>query len=432
MARPPPRPAVSRRHASPASLVRLARTARPARPAAARRILPPTLAPLLFLACFGPSGPAAAPSPAKALVADSSRVDTVAAGVLHRTYFVARGPWVIQTLDVDRRACWAPRLLKAGTEGATGRAPTSSLVADLVAGRAAPRVAGAVNGDFFSFFPDGVPVGPYVADGVVVTGPAMRDVFAVDSAGRFFITRLEAQGTVAGRFDTLRVERWNRRDELRLALFDRHYGARVDSAHSGVALPLRRIPDGRWVPLLAAGPAVVDPKIPSDGLLLVAGTASPEAVRQRLVALSRRGDTVTVRMGLRPFHPKWAIGGFGVLLRNGRIPADLDSTGQASFATARHPRTAIGWNARSGRLTLFVVDGRQPGYSMGMTLRELAETMRALGATEAMNLDGGGSTTLVLPDPAAARGVRIANRPADAEGERPVANGIAIVKECSP
>ena len=80
---------------------------------------------------------------------------------------------------------------------------------------------------------------------------------------------------------------------------------------------------------------------------------------------------------------------------------------------------------------LFVtVDGRQPPYSDGMTLNELALLMRQLGASDALNLDGGGSTTMVLPDSTARPKLRIVNRPSDKEGERPVGNAVAIESSC--
>ena len=62
----------------------------------------------------------------------------------------------------------------------------------------------------------------------------------------------------------------------------------------------------------------------------------------------------------------------------------------------RHPRTAVGFDASGRWLYLVVVDGRQPGYSVGMTARELTDLMVRLGATSALNLDGGGSSILLV------------------------------------
>jgi exopolysaccharide biosynthesis protein len=110
------------------------------------------------------------------------------------------------------------------------------------------------------------------------------------------------------------------------------------------------------------------------------------------------------------------------------IPAAVDTQGQSGFATGRHPRTGVGIASGGKRLLLVTVDGRQMPYSDGMTLRELANLFLALGAPEAINLDGGGSTTLVYRD---GDSLRLANRPSDLAGERPVGDALAIVQGCS-
>ncbi len=83
----------------------------------------------------------------------------------------------------------------------------------------------------------------------------------------------------------------------------------------------------------------------------------------------------------------------------------------------RHPRTAVGLDRSRRWLYLVVVDGRQPGYSVGMTARELADLMMRIGADRALNLDGGGSSVLLV----AARGdtLDIVNRPSGGQ-PRPV------------
>ena len=83
-----------------------------------------------------------------------------------------------------------------------------------------------------------------------------------------------------------------------------------------------------------------------------------------------------------------AVGGLEQILTNGEITADWE---------ALHPRTAIGVT-NDGFVVLAVVDGRQDGVSEGMTTPELAELMAGFGVMDALNLDGGGSTTLVVRD----------------------------------
>ncbi len=134
-------------------------------------------------------------------------------------------------------------------------------------------------------------------------------------------------------------------------------------------------------------------------------------------------------LSLRPFHPRHAVGGQPVIVRAGRLTAEARDT--VAFATTRHPRTAAGIADGGRRLVLVAVDGRREGWSAGMRLDELGRLMLALGADDAINLDGGGSTTLVVRDPVGDT-LRIGNRPSDKGGERPVGDALAIVGRCAP
>ena len=139
------------------------------------------------------------------------------------------------------------------------------------------------------------------------------------------------------------------------------------------------------------------------------------------------GDTVQIGLALTPFHPMEAVGGRPILARDSVIAPEVETEGQVSFRN-RNPRTAAGISNDGRRLILAVVDGRQPGYSDGMTLRETATLMLALGARDAINLDGGGSSALVYRS--ADGSLRLGNHPSDAGGERAVGDALAIVKGC--
>jgi len=84
-----------------------------------------------------------------------------------------------------------------------------------------------------------------------------------------------------------------------------------------------------------------------------------------------------------------AIGGFGLLLENGHNLGEDDE---------RHPRTAVGLSKNGGVLVLMVIDGRQPGRSIGTTTKETAAWLAWFGAYDGLNLDGGGSSVLVVAD----------------------------------
>jgi exopolysaccharide biosynthesis protein len=115
-----------------------------------------------------------------------------------------------------------------------------------------------------------------------------------------------------------------------------------------------------------------------------------------------------------------------LLVENGR---NLGATAQVA-PTQRHPRTAAGVSHDGRELLLLVVDGRQPGWSIGATLPELAQMMLGAGAWHAINLDGGGSSALWHRDREATAG-RVLNRPSDGR-VRPVANHLGVRVRARP
>lgn len=172
------------------------------------------------------------------------------------------------------------------------------------------------------------------------------------------------------------------------------------------------------------------PGVPT-GLLVARGRALTRPSARPVFALDSAGvphiavftaDSAGV---LLPFHPLEAVGGHPVLVRDGVMSAEARDTG--AFAVTRHPRTAVGITG-DGRLLLVVVDGRQAPRSVGMSLGTLAELLRALGARDALNLDGGGSTTMVAREPTGR--LRVVNVPSDSAGERPVGDALAVVRRC--
>ena len=116
------------------------------------------------------------------------------------------------------------------------------------------------------------------------------------------------------------------------------------------------------------------------------------------------------------------VGGWPRLIVNGESIADSVDRVEGTFprfSVTRHPRTGVGFSRDSSTLYLVTVDGRSESSS-GMSLAELAALMRALGIYQGMNLDGGGSTTMVI------RG-RVVNSPSDSTGERTVGNALVVV-----
>ncbi|WP_327233280.1 phosphodiester glycosidase family protein [Streptomyces sp. NBC_01317] len=155
-----------------------------------------------------------------------------------------------------------------------------------------------------------------------------------------------------------------------------------------------------------------------------------------LSAHSRAGEQISVREDIRDTSGRRielgahdsVVSAAPTLVRNGRIAVDaategtldpLDLSFGFAWSNVRQPRTLAGVDAH-GRLLLVTVDGRQPGVSEGFTLAEAAEFMRSLGAEQALNLDGGGSSAMVV-------GGKVVNITSDATGERAVGDTIQVV-----
>jgi hypothetical protein len=154
------------------------------------------------------------------------------------------------------------------------------------------------------------------------------------------------------------------------------------------------------------------------GLAISNGDVYSDAHEDRSVLCISAGQ-VQIRASDCPMGTSQALPGGRILVEGGRSVA-RDATGKL------HPRTAVGVDDRSETMWLIVVDGRQPNYSEGVTLAELADIAVELGAQMALNLDGGGSSTLVI---ATGRGTRTLNAPIHTRipmRQRPVANHLGV------
>lgn len=139
-------------------------------------------------------------------------------------------------------------------------------------------------------------------------------------------------------------------------------------------------------------------------------------------------DAQTCNAALDAGNVREAVAGFGDIFENRHARSGLDNTTRAS-------RTAIGIKA-DGTVVMLMVDGRQAPYSVGMTMAEVAASMEALGCVEAVNLDGGGSSTFATqregePENETTAGLTLRCRPSDGY-ERKVSNTIMVLSNAQP
>ena len=151
-----------------------------------------------------------------------------------------------------------------------------------------------------------------------------------------------------------------------------------------------------------------------------------EALRATMVVHADGAVSLLDDVRELPADTRFAVSGSAMMLAYGVVNPPAGDY-------ARHPRSAVGISADGRTLLLMAVDGRQEGYSRGVSLGELATIMQTHGAWHAINLDGGGSTALVMKMEAGSSDFRLLNHPSDRSAsdasaplERPVADVIGI------
>ena len=327
----------------------------------------------------------------------------------------------------------------------------------------------AINADFFPYTGD--PLGVGVRDGELfsepftgIRGGGPRVTLGVSPDGRriLFDTLSFLGDLQTPRGERIAINGINRPvGKNEVVVFSRLYGpltenkpGGVEVVVSGVNLPVRAnklltghvqsvrvvesateaIPDDGVV--LSAGPGVGADFLartlhPGDPVSFVLGIAPAGQMTgaYQIAALPRTGHDLPSRSGLGISRTAWewaqvpsAVGGGPRLLVNGQVSVDWAAEGfDPGFTSSLNPRTAVGTTRDGTHLLLVTVDGRQ-AISRGVTLTDLAGILKRYGAWNAINLDGGGSTTMAV-------GGLTVSSPQGGGGERPVADMLLVYSD---
>ena len=279
----------------------------------------------------------------------------------------------------------------------------------------------------------------HIQDGELITQPTDTDAcFGVTESGEFLSTSVQMKANIQIGTHTLEIGCINQRrlDGCKVTLYTPRLGESTRTNRrrgkevilSGLPLPLT--PNYAHPYQVKTVSNNGNSTIPKDGAILWINAQEKDPSISQLNPGASGKLTVT----LSP--PEWnqvrhAVGGRLRLLKNGKINQMLvdkhlenkkrHAPGKRSqeLNLSHEPRTALGYNADT--LFLVVADGRQPKYSTGLTLYELASILIELGATEAINLDGGSSSTFVVND-------KVINQPSGRQ-EREVLNAVFITKD---
>jgi hypothetical protein len=337
----------------------------------------------------------------------------------------ADGQVVIHALRLD------PDLVDLTTDLALGDRQGRATVADAVQRRGA--IAG-INGGFFNLI-NGDPLGPLRVDGMLVSHSTLsRGAVAISHNRGRLALRID-RVTVAlaldvpgpGRLAPMALAGVDMtRPAGGLVAYTPRYGATTGTAAGGVEWVLERTAGkGTGASFTVVKQGDANSTIPSTGLVLSFGgtaLAAPLAglTAGRLVRLVERWAPASGRHAGDWRTADDVVNGAGVLVSAGRPVEAWTGERLAASFLGRHPRTIIGAD-RAGDVWLVTVDGRQPGYSVGMTLVEAQRLALSLGLVDALNLDGGGSTTMVVEG-------QVVNRPSDPLGARSVSDVLLVLR----
>jgi hypothetical protein len=393
---------------------------------------------------------------ASRLAADAALSGLVAAGATGSAVYTgwdgdraARGPWTVRVLTVD------PARFRGALVGSYGpdleRRETPTQLA------AASGATAAVNGGYFVLDPasgaPGDPAGVGVYAGRLLSEPVdTRPALVVRPDGRAQVGRFSWTGEVrlrqAAGASVVLLDGLNRVPGL-----IRNCGG--DPTDSPTAQPLHDVtcvdtselvaftaefgassPVGPGIEVVLDRRGVVQRVEERRGVALLPGTTTLQATgaATSLLERVRAGDRLRVRTGVRQLGrpsgvlaSSTVINGGPQLVQGGReritqaadgFVRPTDPSFSYGFVAKRNPRTFAGVDA-SGRTLLVTVDGRSVD-ELGLSIPETADVARSLGMVEAVNLDGGGSTAMVI------RGELI-SRPSDAAGERPVGDALLVL-----
>ncbi|MFL5544799.1 MAG: phosphodiester glycosidase family protein [Gemmatimonadaceae bacterium] len=364
----------------------------------------------------------------------------LAPGVSYSQFTDPRGPWAINVVRVDLRR---PNI-EIRTARAFDRLKGRERVSEMVrrADGTGVKVVAAVNADFFNLESgenenNQVIAGEWwkglkVTDSPYDTWDNAHVQFGIDAARRPLMDRfiLDGKAWDRGVMTPIITVNFNPSGKPEgTALYTSRYGAttpRDTTRRTAEALLMSAGKRGDTLLFVRRGAisTTSGSTIPPDGAVFA---AYGSGLRAEEIQKMAEGDTVKVLLATSPrirhgATPTMIIGGWPRILRDGENVAGESATIEGTLsrnAEARHPRTAVGFSRDSSTLLLLTVDGRSEN-SGGMTLVELANVMRELGAWQAMNFDGGGSTTMVIDG-------KVVNHPSDKEGERAVGNALLVV-----
>jgi len=272
----------------------------------------------------------------------------------------------------------------------------------------------AVNAGFFA--QDGDPLGTLMIDGRILSEPqeGWYSVGITENNQLLFGElkfKAQAQAQNGATYSITGINRRNNGKEL--VFYDHFLGEKTPKQEGIESIIVK----GKVIETKSSQGGTV---IPTDGFILQGRGEASQWMWKNLIP----GSSVKVKMSIYPKDEDWErwkdvryiLSSGPLLFRNGQ-PGPFGNFNE-KIVTEKHPRTVIA-QTEEGKILFLVVDGRNPAHSVGLTIPELVEELKNYRVVNALNLDGGGSTTFYLQG-------QILNQPSDPLGERKVSNAFII------
>ncbi|MBS4035851.1 MAG: phosphodiester glycosidase family protein [Ignavibacterium sp.] len=297
-------------------------------------------------------------------------------------------------------------------------------------------VIAALNADFFEA--DGEVVNNMISEGQFVKAVKFTDSpyndyvntqFAFTYDNKLLIDQFVFSGSIIFPDGTIEsISRINSKtDSSSITLYNSYQGKTTPSVVEGwnvsetVLVPFANSGDTLFFSVADDFQSGGNMQIPENGYVLSTNNKYAYYLERNLVT----GDTLRILLRLNPHYPdiRSLTGGWPLLVKDGenafRTNPDIEGV-IPRFSQNRHPRTGVGFSKDSTTVYFITVDGRQ-SHSRGMSLLEFADIMIDQGVYQGLNLDGGGSTAMIVKN-------KLVNIPSDAEGERKVGNCLLLLK----
>lgn len=355
-------------------------------------------------------------------------------GVIHKKIINMNDTLVINILKVEIKKPDLSIIATKANELLNTKETTSQMVSRYKL--SGYNVIAAINADFFEA--DGEVVSNMISDGEIVKAvkfsdspfnPFTNSQIAFDNDDNMYIDQFIFSGNLIlpnGNVEEIRRVN-SKADSNSITLYNYFQGKTTPPSSKDwqvvdfVLFPLQTVGDTLKY-ITTAKTTFRNFEIPKQGIILSSNNKFAYYLDREI----KIGDTLRIVYNFSPKlkNIKSLTGGWPVLVKEGnnmiRRNASIEGVTD-KFSEQRHPRTGIGYSSDNKTLYMITVDGRQQ-MSRGMTLLEFANLMITEGIYNGLNLDGGGSTTMVVND-------KVVNNPSDATGERLVGNCLMIIKD---